>query len=50
MVDHPKVALACVGVVGCVGGFVLQTLPYLQFCALVISIVASAFAIFRPRK
>ena len=45
MIDHQKTALACIGVTGCATSFMLQAMPYLQFVAVCISIVASVAVI-----
>ena len=46
---NPKV-YACIGAGSCLTGFVASSLPYLQFIALVITIVAGVKAFFGKRK
>jgi hypothetical protein len=52
VVENKTVALVCTSFGGCIAGFIQWSIPYLQFLALVISIVAgiSAWLSRRRRK
>ena len=48
--QHSMKLWACTAMGSCIAGFVASSLPYLQFAALIISIIAGARAIFGKRK